>query len=211
MMWTRGRRGVSSAANGVNARQALANLLCEGGDSRLHLSHGRNKYHCPPEPVGDGNIGPFLRSSCTCSPPSALGFSHALEKWHQLQGACVDSTSTAFQSAFGHQMQSVRRRVAEAFDLPEGTAVVLAASGTDAEYVPLAIARELQHLVETDASPGAIHSVLVAAEEVGGGCKEACAGEHFDAFAPFVEDTVTKGQRLAGFEDVVMHSVPARR
>ena len=168
MWWTRGRRGVSSAANGVNARQALANLLCEGGDSRLHLSHGRNKYHCPPEPVGDGNIGPVLRSSCTCSPPSALGFSHALEKWHQLQGACVDSTSTAFQSAFGHQMQSVRRRVAEAFDLPEGTAVVLAASGTDAEYVPLAIARELQHLVETDASPGAIHSVLVAAEEVGG-------------------------------------------
>ena len=80
----------------------------------------------------------------------------------------MDSTSTAFQSAFGHQMQSVRRRVAEAFDLPEGTAVVLAASGTDAEYVPLAIARELQHLVETDASPGAIHSVLVAAEEVGG-------------------------------------------
>ena len=44
-----------------------------------------------------------------------------------------------------------------------------------------------------------------------GGCKQACAGEHFDAFAPFVEDTVTKGQRLAGFEDVVMHSVPARR
>ena len=75
---------------------------------------------------------------------------------------------TVNQSAFGHQMQSVRRRVAEAFDLPEGTAVVLAASGTDAEYVPLAIARELQHLAETDASPGAIHSVLVAAEEVGG-------------------------------------------
>ncbi len=55
-----------------------------------------------------------------------------------------------------------------------------------------------------------MHSVLVAAEEVGSGCKEACAGEHFDQYAPFAADTVTQGERLAGFEDVVMHAVPAR-
>jgi hypothetical protein len=43
-------------------------------------------------------------------------------------------------------MESVRERISRALELPDGTAVVLSASGTDAEYVPLAIARELSLL-----------------------------------------------------------------
>ncbi len=43
-------------------------------------------------------------------------------------------------------MESVRERISCALELPNGTAVVLSASGTDAEYVPLAIARELSLL-----------------------------------------------------------------
>ena len=43
-------------------------------------------------------------------------------------------------------MESVRERISRALELPDGTAVMLSASGTDAEYVPLAIARELSLL-----------------------------------------------------------------
>jgi len=209
----------SGGAEAGFARKELATLLCTGGDSRLHLTElGTNKYFCAPEPAS----GPVLRSSCTCSPPSALGFSHALDKWHALE-ATRSGGAASFESAFSEAMASVRQRLSRALNLPDGTAVVLSASGTDAEYVPLAIARELSLIEQHAAGAGAfldpayhapcgLHSVLVAAEEVGSGCKEACAGEHFDQFAPFapMSETVSRGQRLEGFEDVVMHTVPAR-
>ena len=124
----------------VASRKELSALLCAGGDSRLHLTaRGTNKYFCAPEPASGPAV---LRSSCTCSPPSAVGFSHALDKWHELEAARGGDVKE-FEQAFGGAMESVRERISRALELPEGTAVVLSASGTDAEYVPLAIAREL--------------------------------------------------------------------
>ena len=101
-------RGLCSSGAGMDrARKDLAALLCTGGDSRLHLgAQGTNKYFCAPEPAR----GPVLRSSCTCSPPSAVGFAHALEERHTLEGSRRESDPAAFELAFGTAMESVRLR-----------------------------------------------------------------------------------------------------
>ena len=87
----------------VASRKELSALLCAGGDSRLHLTaRGTNKYFCAPEPAGGPAV---LRSSCTCSPPSAVGFSHALDKWHELEAARGGDVKE-FEQAFGGAMES---------------------------------------------------------------------------------------------------------
>lgn len=190
-------RAAEPAELHVADEAALSAALCAGGDSRLLLDpqRGWNKYFCPPRPVVEGAT---LRGSCTCSPPTVEGFEHALERHALLQ---PHQGTPEYLRVFGQEMESVRARIGRSFGLTEDTGIVLAASGTDAEYVPLAIAQELY--------PGArVHSVLAAMEEVGSGCVEAAAGEYFDPYAPYAR--CEKGERLAGFEDVVLHAVPSR-
>ena len=189
-------RVFSSAAAATN-HAAVSDALTLGGDSRLLLdaAHGWNKYFCPPRPVVDNAV---LRGSCTCSPPTADGYAHALERHAALE---PHRGSADYATHFEAEMESVRSRLGRSLGLSEGTGIVLAASGTDAEYVPLAIAQELY--------PGAtVHSVLAAKEEVGSGCVEAAAGEYFDPYAPYAR--CEKGARLAGFEGVVLHAVASR-
>ena len=199
----------------------MSELLCNGGDSRLFLREGRlNRYNCPPQPVCPEQS--VLRSSCTASPASQLGYAHALEKWDEL---APHRGSASHEREFAEQMAAVRARLSSALQLPEGTAVVLSASGTDAEYVPLAIARELHAAVTPGGStptPVIVNSVLVADGEVGNGCREACAGEYFDTHghAPFMEGRIasalltpsnSRGRRLCGFDGIALHSICARR
>ena len=95
------RARLCSAGAGVDSRMELSALLCAGGDSRLHLTtRGTNKYFCAPEPASGPAV---LRSSCTCSPPSAVGFSHALDKWHELEAA-RGGDAASFEQAFGGAM-----------------------------------------------------------------------------------------------------------
>ena len=102
-------------------------------------------------------------------------------------------------------MASVRSRLAKAMSLPEGTAVVLAASGTDAEYVPIALLRELY-------PKAPIHSVLAADEEVGSGGPAAASAKHFckKGISPFAPTPLAEGTPLEGFGTVTYHAVPAR-
>ena len=94
------RARLCSANAGVDSRKEVSALLCAGGDSRLHLTaRGTNKYFCAPEPNGCA----VLRSSCTCSPPSDVGFSHALDKWHELEAA-RGGGAASFEQAFGGAM-----------------------------------------------------------------------------------------------------------
>ena len=146
-------RVFSSAAAATN-HAAVSDALTLGGDSRLLLdaAHGWNKYFCPPRPVVDNAV---LRGSCTCSPPTAEGYAHALERHAALE---PHRGAADYATHFEAEMESVRSRLGRSLGLTEGTGIVLAASGTDAEYVPLAIAQELY--------PGAtVHSVLAAKEE----------------------------------------------
>ena len=71
-------------------------------------------------------------------------------------------TNTNTNTRTHEQVEILRDRLSNALKLPDGSALLLAASGTCAEYVPLAIARELYPTAP-------IRSVLAAGGETGGG------------------------------------------
>ncbi|KAK4459788.1 pyridoxal phosphate-dependent transferase, major region, subdomain 1 [Cladorrhinum samala] len=110
----------------VALQQAAKQHLTEGGDERLHLSSGGNKYFCPPHPIH----GAIIRGTCTCSPPSQNAFDAACRRLHNIWN-CVESFEDAFDD--------VRNRISTALGLQTPHHIILHPSGTDAEYTPLLI------------------------------------------------------------------------
>eukprot|EP00290_Baffinella_frigidus_P025015 CAMPEP_0180252838 /NCGR_PEP_ID=MMETSP0987-20121128/39262_1 /TAXON_ID=697907 /ORGANISM="non described non described, Strain CCMP2293" /LENGTH=417 /DNA_ID=CAMNT_0022221629 /DNA_START=131 /DNA_END=1384 /DNA_ORIENTATION=- len=102
-----------------------------GGDCRLTLNaKGVNKYHCMPEPMANA----LFRGSCTCNIPTAEAFQAA------------EATYTAIKNeelTVGEIMEGVRSRIKVLYKLPAGTEIFLCPSGSDAEYIPLLIAKTL--------------------------------------------------------------------
>ena len=64
-------------------------------------------------------------------------------------------------------LEGMRGRIRQGWGLDDGTAIVFAPSGTDLEYVPLALAG------------GPVVNVLIGADEVGSGCVLSAAGRYF--------------------------------
>jgi len=173
--------------------RTLPELLVSGGDSRLTLlDNGANAYHCPPRPVE----GAVIRGSCTGSPPNVAGFDAA----SALLSTLPDTDDAI---AVGTELDKVRQRLLEALELPEGTALVLTPSGTCAEYVPLAVAREL--------FPSApIRSVHTAEGETGAGGVHACGGRYFNTQVPLSQTPRTVGMPVPGFGKVELLTIAAR-
>jgi phosphoserine phosphatase SerB len=181
----------------------LARALTTGGDSRsvIDAETGRNSYHCPPMPLE----GAIVRGSCTGSPPTLRGVTAAAAQMAKLASLKAAAPTEQYAAAFGEEVESVRSRLASALDLPEGSALVLCASGTCAEYVPLAIAREL-------CPTAPIKSVLACDGETGRGGPDACSGKYFNTHTPFYgqdEARQVVGAPL-GMGDVELIQLPAR-
>jgi hypothetical protein len=107
-------------------------ILTEGGDDRLKINPktGVNKYFCTPEYEPDV----LFRGSCTCNMPSELGYAAAKDAYEKLvsEKETIDSL-----------LSSTRSRLHKMYELQEGTGVFLMPSGSDAEYIPLLIAKTL--------------------------------------------------------------------
>jgi hypothetical protein len=172
-----------------------AALLQAGGDQRLICDEitGLTAYGSAVTPQPD-SIG---LSSCTASSISAEAFAAADLARRQLAQAALDGDVTAELQRQGSQ---IRAAIARHFFLPAGSEVVLAASGTDAELLAVALS----------APPGrAVINALVAPEETGTGVPYAAAARHF------AEITATgrpagKGVPVAGFAPIIMRSIPGR-
>ena len=187
---------------------SMAHALSSGGDTRVLVDSesGRNSYHCPPMPLG----GSIVRGSCTGSPPTARGVAAATAQMQRLAelkaasaGQSDEAAANSYASAFGEEVEQVRARLTEAFQLPEGSALVLCASGTCAEYVPLAIARELFPEAQ-------INSVLAADGETGSGGPNACSGKYFNTLAPFAPFEEREIGASLGMGSVQLMQLPAR-
>lgn len=162
--------------------------LCAGGDDRsLILDSGANKYHIKPQPIQDSHI---FRGSCTGNPPTSGGYDAARalyeEKLFGVRGAELDSV---LRDIFQHQ----RERLATYLNLPSGTEIILCPSGSDAEYIPIAIARSLHP------DKGIINGITQL-NEIGAGSAPASTGLFFSKYAPFLGDHGLN--RLDGFEDI---------
>ena len=166
-------------------------LLQTGGDQRLRVdpATGLNGYGCSHRP----RPWAVTFASSTASSSSERGFA-AAEAARQrvtlaaLTGATADALAT--------EAGSVRADMAALLQLPPGTGVVLAASGTDCELLALALAA-------ADLPPGqTITNLLIAPEETGSGVPLAASFCHF---APDTArgDQVTKGARIDGLPHTV--------
>ncbi len=161
-----------------NARALLASMLASGGDPRIRPdpATGRNRYGTKTEPAP----GEISFASTTANNISEAGFEAAARALGRLRGPGSGSLSDWFDE--------IRARIAGFLGIP-GTEAILAASGTDAEILALAIASGLARLPLTN--------IVIASEETGSGVPLAGAGRHYSNRTP-LGLPVTEGGAIEG-------------
>jgi len=174
-----------------SSRARLDMMLASGGDERIwpDAVTRRNRYGAPVPPAPQE----IWFSSSTASAITERGYAAARDAFDALsrEGADLDEW-----------FDDIRARIAAQFGAP-GVEVVLTASGTEAEFAALAIAKALLDRP--------IVNIVVAPDETGSGVSLAATGAHFAATAAF-EPNVEKGAPIAGWEkdDTVMRRVDIR-
>jgi hypothetical protein len=166
-------------------------LLTEGGDARIRIvpGTGRNLYMSSPVPVDV-----LAYASSTANDISADAFTQVCERLGALApDGHMDPAS------YAAALDRLRNRIRTAYGVAHDTAVLFAASGTDLEYLGLALAHG-------KAADG-ITNILIGADEVGSGCIHSAKGEYFaDETARAVP--VAKGKPLPGMAAGSVDLVP---
>mmetsp|Transcript_30261 Transcript_30261/g.59091 ORF Transcript_30261/g.59091 Transcript_30261/m.59091 type:complete len:496 (+) Transcript_30261:65-1552(+) len=173
----------------------VAAILTEGGDDRTTInSKGVNKYHCRPQPIE----GAIFRGSCTCNIPTEGGYRAAEAAYQSIQDGDV---------SVGDIMEGVRSKIKSMSQVPAGTEVFLCPSGSDAEYIPLQIAKILT-------KGRKIVNIVTCDSEVGSGTLDAAGGKYFSPVVPLPEDgmmAAAMGDPVKGLaENVETVSIAAR-
>lgn len=119
-------------------------------------------------------------------------------------------TQEEIEQALNEIFEDQRQRIATALELPEGVEVVLCPSGSDAEYLPIAIARALQPETQKGKK---IVNIVTQLKEVGAGTNIAAGGTYFSTHAPLYGKVPDGATRLSGFgEDGLQEiSIDARQ
>ena len=162
-----------------------ATLMSAGGDDRITLDEqsGLNSYGCAPEPVRA-----ISYSSSTASSVSAPAYAHAHAVHHQLRLAVAGDEGE--EAAYTRFLRNARSRIRRVYGLENDVDVAFGASGTDLEYLALALALQSgQHVT----------NIVVEVDEVGSGCLFSQAGQYF-ANRTALGIEVEKGVHLLGFE-----------
>lgn len=168
--------------------------MTTGGDKRIILDeNGVNRYLVAPRP---SNV--LAYSSSTANDISPAAFAEVRRRIARLAPDLNLSTQRYAQALDG-----LRERVRTAWALPSNTDVVFAASGTDLEYVGLAIAQ--------GAGGQGIDSILLGADEVGSGCIHSASGRYFAAHTP-IGFACSAGEPIGASaqEQVRLVTVPVR-
>ena len=158
-------------------------LMSQGGDDRITIDErsGLNSYGCAPSPMAS-----VMYSSSTASSISSEAYRHVQAVHFRLRQQLKDDSANAIYSG---SLEQARVRIRAAYCLEEATDIVFAPSGTDLEYLALAIAMQ-------DDQP--VCNLVVEVEEVGSGCQFSQAGQYFAPRTAMGKD-VTKGKQLPGF------------
>jgi hypothetical protein len=160
-----------------------AALLLAGGDERIlpDPATGRNRYGVAATPRPDE----VFLSSSTASSITPRAYRAVEAAW---AGLTLDSGG---QRRVDFWFDILRARLLALFGVA-GCQVVLTASGTEAEFAALAIAKSV--------APGPLVNIVIAPGETGSGVLRAARGAHFLGSSPFGEGG-RAGDRLAGWED----------
>lgn len=179
------------AARPAPAEPRLDLILASGGDERIwpDAVTRRNRYGTPTRPATDE----IWLSSSTASAITERGYDAARRAFDRVARPGADLSGW---------FDALRARICVELGAP-GVEVILTASGTEAEFAALALAKALLRRP--------IANIVVAPEETGSGVPLAATGAHFAATAAF-ESHVEKGAPLTGWcrDDVAMRRVDLR-
>ncbi len=185
---------------GIWSLLGTADALMEtGGDIRLARDPrlGLNGYGCSHR----ARPWAVTFASSTASSSSERGFAAADAA--RLHTTLALLRGTDRRTAIVQSLDAVREGLAHALHLPEGSRIILAASGTDTELLALA----LTHLGGADTP---ITNILIAPEETGRGVPMAARGLHFAVDTARGHD-VTFEAPITGFRpDTTLANVPLR-
>ena len=172
--------------------------LTSGGDDRsLILKSGTNKYHIKPQPIAAPDV---FRGSCTGNPPTERGYNAAKDLYqNELAGLEDEELDFALRDVFADQ----RARLTRLLELPKGVEVMLVPSGSDAEYIPLAIAMALHPEKK-------ITNGITQLREIGAGSAPASVGKFFSSHAPLLGELPGDLEHLNGFEGIDGVEISAR-
>lgn len=179
----------------VAPNATLSLLLAAGGDERTRLDAGtgRTKYGTPSIPAEDE----IWFSSATASAIDPRGFAAARRAFEALLG---DAGTQRLDPRIW--FDDLRARLVAQFGV-DGTEVVLSASGTEAEFIALTLARGLM------ARP--LTNLVIAPTETGSGVMRAAAGTHFldtsSLAGPVARDAVLQGFQAA---DIIVEGIAVR-
>jgi len=166
---------------------ALVAALAGGGDARITLdpATGLNRYLSAPHPRDV-----LAYSSSTVSDISADAFAHLLAHAPARGG-----------QDYGARLETLRDRIRAAYGIGADTGIVFAPSGTDLEYVALALA--------FGRGEQGIHNVLLGADEIGSGCIHSAHGRFF-AGETALTAGVAPGEDVDGMGEITLVDVPVR-
>ena len=120
-----------------------------------------------------------------------------------LSGLSGSELDKSLQSIYANQ----RNRIAQFLKLPPGAAVILCPSGSDAEYIPVAIAKAL---AGKEVSNAQIKNGVTQFNEIGAGTAPAAIGKYFSTHAPLLGKLDEEITHLKGFEELDGPVISAR-
>ncbi|KAG7353108.1 asparagine synthetase B [Nitzschia inconspicua] len=185
----------SARASGYDEYEAW--LTC-GGDDRSLIKENTltNKYHIRPQPVDPAHV---FRGSCTGNPPTQRGYDAGKRLFQRLASLTDQQLDAELAQVFKQQ----RERIANLLQLEAGSEVIICPSGSDAEYLPLVIARAIKGDVH-------ISNGITQLREIGAGSAPASVGKYFSSHAPLVGRLPDDAEYLSGFEGFDGVTIAAR-
>ncbi|HEX2940918.1 MAG TPA: hypothetical protein VHO91_07705 [Rhodopila sp.] len=198
-------QGAPIASDDIQAIRALWPVLAPaeaimetGGDIRLQVDpqtrlNGYGASHRP-------RPWAITYASTTASSISERAYAAAEAVRRETTAAML---RTGDRRPIAAQLSAVRQRLGHLYDMAPGSAVVLAASGTDTELLALALA----HLAAPEKP---VLNILIAPEETGSGVPKAALGRHF-AVDTASGQAVIRESPVAGFRtDTELAAIPLR-
>jgi hypothetical protein len=185
----------SARSSGYDEYEAW--MTC-GGDDRSLINEDSltNKYHIRPQPIDPAHV---FRGSCTGNPPTQRGYDAGKRLFQRLENLTDEQLDVELAQVFEQQ----RQQIANLLQLEEGVQVIICPSGSDAEYLPLAIARAIQ-------GNNRIANGVTQLREIGAGSAPASVGKFFSSHAPLVGRLTDDAEYLAGFEGFDGITIAAR-
>lgn len=177
----------------MSSSEFIPLMLTSGGDQRITVPRGGNTNIYGASPFPRSTLG---YSSSTANDISLDAFRH-LEAMVERRppGSLGDA------ECYGEALEDMRSRLRRVLQLSDGTDVIFAPSGTDLEFVALAVAR---------ARAGRpVVNILLGMEEVGSGCSLAAGGRYFAKQTAVCPATV-KGGPVEGLADTLICNIPVR-